>query len=498
MPACQHLASFLLKHAEMFDTEARHDKYRRREESLSNDAARSNPDTSAIASFIAGLRYERIPGVVIERIKLLMLDSLGCAIFGTGLEWSRILMDTLAAVDSTAGCRVWGTERRLSAPHAALVNGTLVQSFELDDVHRQGVLHVGAVTLPPLLAVAEMRPGMSGRDLLTAAVAGYEIGPRVGMCMGQEHIVQGWHSGATVGVFSAAAGAAAALRLSAGKVVHALGIAGTQAAGLMAAQYGAMVKRMHAGRSAQSGLYGALLAENGFTGISDVFESPYGGFCTTFSRSQDRFNRAELTAGLGEIFETMRISLKFYSCVGTNHTTLDAIRLMQARRPFGADDVARIVVRCSQATLEHAGWTYRPEGMTSAQLNLSYCVAVLLLDGDVFVDQFTEAALADPQRLALAEKVETIEDPAITACGAKFRHTVHVAVHLRDGTMLEETVETPRGSERHFASAEDVAAKFTKLAGRILPRDRVERLMETVLRLDMLPDASALVQALAR
>jgi 2-methylcitrate dehydratase PrpD len=465
---------------------------------LPDKTARSNPDTLGIASFVANLRYEQIPGEVIERIKLLVLDSLGCAIFGTGLEWSRILIDTLTAVDSSTSCAVWASDRRLSAPHAALVNGTLVQSFELDDVHRQGVLHVGAVTLPPLFVVAELRPGMSGRDFLTAAVAGYEIGPRVGMCMGQEHIVQGWHSGATVGVFSAAAGAAAALRLPVDKVVHALGIAGTQAAGLMAAQYGAMVKRMHAGRSAQSGLYGALLAERGFTGITDVFESPYGGFCTTFSRSQDRFDRAELTAGLGERFETMRISLKFYSCVGTNHTTLDAIRLMQARRPFGPDDVERIVVRCSQATLEHAGWTYRPEGMTSAQLNLSYCVAVLLLEGDVFVDQFSEATLADPQRLALAARIEAREDPAITARGSKHRHTVHVTVRLRDGTMLEETVEAPRGSERHFPGASDVTAKFAKLAGRVLPRAELERLVETVLEIDRLPDVRALLQILTR
>src|SRR5581483_10840290 len=143
-----------------------------------------------------------------------------------------------------------------------------------------------------------MRPPMSGRDFLTAAVAGYEIGPRVGMCMGPEHIGQGWHSGATVGVFSAAAGAAKALRLPEAETVHALGIAGTQAAGLMAAQYGAMVKRMHAGRAAQSGLYGALLAEAGYTGITDVFESPYGGFCTTFSRSAHRFDRTKLTRGL--------------------------------------------------------------------------------------------------------------------------------------------------------------------------------------------------------
>ncbi len=183
--------------------------------------------------------------------------------------------------------------------HAALVNGTQVQGFELDDVHRKAVLHVGAVTLPALIAVAESHAKLSGRDFLTAAVAGYEIGPRVGLCMGQEHIGQGWHSGATVGMFSAAAGAARALSLDADKTVHALGIAGTQSSGLMAAQYGAMVKRMHAGRAAQSGLYAALLAADGFTGIVDVFEAPYGGFCTTFSRSQDRFNLNELSAGLG-------------------------------------------------------------------------------------------------------------------------------------------------------------------------------------------------------
>ena len=465
---------------------------------MNRETIAANPYTSGIARFVAGLRYEAIPAEAGERIKLLILDSLGCAIFGAELEWSRILMQTLASLDSSNGCGVWATQLRLSAPHAALVNGALVQGFELDDVHRQGVLHVGAVTLPPLFAVAELRPGMTGRDFLTAAAAGYEIGPRVGQCMGQEHIVQGWHSGATVGVFSAAAGAAAALKLPVEKVVHALGIAGTQSAGLMAAQYGAMVKRMHAGRSAQSGLYAALLAEQGFTGITDVFESPYGGFCTTFSRSTDRFNLHELTTGLGERFEIMRVSLKFYSCVGTNHTTLDAIRKMQERRRFGADDVAKIVVRGSKATVEHTGWPYRPEGMTAAQLNLSYCVATLLLEGDVFVDQFSDAMVADPERIALAKKVSVVEDPAITALGSKFRHKVHVAVHLNDGSVLEETVESPRGSEKHFAAPADITAKFEKLASRVFAQAQRERIIDLVLNLDRLPDVGVLIDALKR
>ncbi len=352
--------------------------------------------TRGIAGFVAGLRYEDIPAEVIARIKLLILDALGCAIFGAELESSRILRETLGALDTSKSCAVWGTAERLSAPHAALVNGAMVQSFEIDDVHRAGVLHCGAVTLPGLIAVAETRPGMSGRDFLRAAVAGYEIGPRVGLCMGPEHIGQGWHSGATVGVFSAAAGAAAGLRLPAEQVVHALGITGTQSAGLMAAQYGAMVKRMHAGRSAQSGLYGALLAEAGFTGIVDVFESEYGGFCTTFSRSHDRFRLAELTNGLGERFETMGVALKFYACVGSNHTTLDAIRDIQARHPFGPEDVERIVVHGSQVTVDHVGWPYQPQGLTSAQLNLPFCVATLLIEGDAFVDQFLRSDRGRP------------------------------------------------------------------------------------------------------
>ena len=457
-----------------------------------------NRFTRRIAEFVSGLSYDRIPKQVRDRIKLLMLDSLGCAVFGADLEWSRILRTTLGALDSSTACGVWGTGDRLSAPHAALANGALVQSFELDDVHRQGVLHVGAVTLPPLLAIAELRPGLSGKSLLTAAVAGYEIGPRVGICMGPEHIGQGWHSGATVGVFSAAAGAAAALRLSADRTVHALGIAGTQSSGLMAAQYGAMVKRMHAGRAAQSGLYAALLAEAGYTGIADVFESEYGGFCTTFSRSTDRFDREALTSGLGERFETMRIALKFYSCVGSSHTALDAIRTMQARRPFGAADVDRILVHGSRATVDHVGWPYRPEGLTSAQLNLPFCVATLLREGDAFVDQFDEASVTDPGRIALAGRVDVRHDPAITAKGGKFRHMVRVEVHLKDGTRLEETVEAPRGSEDKFAGEADVVAKFRKLARKALPDAQVDRLAELVLNLEDITDGGALVALLAR
>jgi 2-methylcitrate dehydratase PrpD len=453
-----------------------------------------NEHTRAIASFVSSLTFEQIPEDVRQRIKLLVLDSLGCGLYCANRPWTRILRETLHDIDQTRTTPVWGTDEALSSPHAALVNGTAIQGFELDDVHRQGVLHVGAVTLPALLATVDAESAMDGRELLTATVAGYEIGPRVGICMGQEHIGQGWHSGATVGVFSAAAGAARALRLSQEQTIHALGIAGTQAAGLMAAQYGAMVKRMHAGRSSQSGLYGALLAARGFTGIVDVFEAPYGGFCTTFSRSQDRFNLDELDRELGETFETMRISLKFYSCVGSNHTTLDAIRTIQERRPFTIDELDRIVVHGSQVTADHVGWPYKPEGLTSAQLNLPFCVATLLLEGDVFVEQFDESCVADEKRIALSRRVDVREDPQITALGSKFRHNVHVEVHLRDGSIERQTCEAPRGSEQSFASQEDIVAKFGKLTRHILPERQRDDLVEAVLDMEKLSSANRLVE----
>ena len=457
-----------------------------------------NRYTRGLADFIASLEFEAIPTSVRERLKLLILDALGSALYGAQLEWCRLLRKTLLQLETGGACIVWGTAERLSAPHAALANGTQVQGFELDDVHRAGVLHVGAVVLPALIAVAELKRNLSGKEFLAAAAAGYETGPRVGLCMGPEHIGQGWHSGATVGVFAAAAAASRGLNLNPEQTIHALGIAGTQSAGLMAAQYGAMVKRMHAGRSSQSGLYGALLAAQGFTGIEDVFESEYGGFCTTFSRSTDRFDLAKLTAGLGSTWQTMGVALKFYACVGSNHTTLDALRALQSQYKFGSGDVERIVVHGSQVTADHVGWKYEPRGLTAAQLNLPFCVATFLLEGDCFVDQFDASAPTNPRRMALAERVSVHADPTITARGAKHRHSVRVEVLLKNGTRLSGSADTPRGGDENFANPAEIIDKFEKLAVHALPEKRVGELRDAVLGLERLEDASRLAALVSK
>ena len=463
---------------------------------VSHDATTDNPYTRGMAQFVAGLTFDAIPSEVITRVKLLMLDALGCALYGADLEWSRMLQTTLSRVDTSRACGVWGTALKLSAPHAALVNGTQVQGFELDDVHRAGVLHVGAVVLPSLIPITEMNLGVSGKDFLTAAVAGYEIGPRVGMTMGPFHLGQGWHSGATVGAFAGAASSASALKLNVEQTIDALGIAGTFAGGIMAVQYGSMVKRMNHGRSAQNGLTAGMLASVGYTGIKNVFESEYGGFCTTFSRQREWIKWEELTKGLGTNWETMMDSLKFYSAAASNHTTLDAIRIMREKKPFTADDVEKIVVHGSQVTKDHVFWKYEPSGMTNMQFCMPYIVATLLLEGDFFVDQCVEEKMADPERIKHSQKVEFIAEPEITAMG--LRYYVRVEIFLKDGTRMEETVEAQRGSETKFATEAQVVDKFEKLVKHVFPMSQVEQIRDTILGLEKLDDAAKLAKLMVK
>jgi len=160
--------------------------------------------------------------------------------------------------------------------------------------------------------------------------------------------------------------------------------------------------------------------------------------------------------------------------------------------------VERIVVHGSQVTADHVGWKYEPAGMTSAQLNLPYCVATLLVEGDCFVEQFRPGAERDPKRMALAERVTVVADPAITAKGAKHRHEVRVEVELRDGRRFTASAQTPRGSDENFASDEEIVAKYERLAGAALPAKRAAELRDAVLRLETLPDAGLLAELMRR
>jgi len=460
----------------------------------SRETAAASSPTRTLAEYVAGLSYNTIPQEVISHIKLSFIDSLGCALFGSTLPWGKIITSFTSELGKGRGAIIWGDGAEVPPTSAPLANGTLIHSFELDDLHRVGVIHPGSEAIPAADALVRHARRIDGKQLITAVVAGYEVGCRVGMTGGAAQLRRGFHPSATSGTFAAGAAAAKMLRLNPAKTVHALGIAGTQAAGLMAAQHSSMVKRMHAGRSAQAGVYGALLAARGFTGIEDILEAPYGGFCSTFI---DRPDLSHLTNQLGERFETLNAGFKPYPCCGSNHTSIDALRkILGEHQEVNADDVQKIRIRTTRATKLHVGWPYEPKSLTTAQMNLSYCVAVLLHDRDFFVDQVTSKSIRRPDVLATTKKIEVLEDPQFDLLGDEGRHGVDLEVQLGDGKSYREKVLHAKGSDKSPMTQDEVLRKFRLLASRVLSRPRVAKLEETLVNLEKLDDAREIAKLL--
>ena len=239
--------------------------------------------TRALAEFAAGVQFDAIPAEVIARMKTSFLDSVGCCLFGATLPWTQRVQAMIEEEGARPVASIFGTGRRTSVAGAVLVNATAGHAFELDDIHKESILHAGSIATPVVVNLGEMTGRASGRTLLTAMTTGYEIGTRVGNAATMGLFFRGFHPQGASGVFVAAAAAGRMLNLDADHMQHALGIVGSQAGGLMAAQEGAMVKRFHSGRAAQSGVYAAFLAQRDFTGISDVLEAGYGGYLSSYS-----------------------------------------------------------------------------------------------------------------------------------------------------------------------------------------------------------------------
>jgi len=447
-------------------------------------ASRAKVDKEAtreLACFAAELTYEKIPSLVIEHIKLCLLDTFGCGLFGSTLPWTKIVTDFAQELGGRRESTVWGRRLKVSVPNAALANGTAVHSFELDDLHKTSIVHPGAIAVPPALAVAEHVGGCDGKEFLTAVVAGYEVAIRVGMSVGTSHLQRGFHPTGTNGTFGAGAAAGRILRLDPDKMTHALGIAGTQAAGLMAAQYSAMVKRMHAGRAAQSGVYGALLARKGLTGITNILEADYGGYCTAMAETCDM---EKLTAGLEKVFETARVGFKPYAAGGSTHTAHEAVKSVMEKNNLTADIIDKITIRATTVTYHHTSWEYKPEGVTAAQMNMPYVVAVTALEHDVFIDQFTEEKIKDPRIIELSRKVKVIPDPELDKLGPELRHAVIAEIKTNDGRTFSERVDTAKGSDKRPMTNDDVLHKYRVLAGKVLSKNRVAELQDAVQNLE--------------
>jgi aconitate decarboxylase len=431
--------------------------------------------TPRLGQWVSELTLSSVPDEIVAHLKTCLLDSLGCGLFGAAQPWGVISSDVAISFSGGGASSLFARAEKVSPPDAALANGTAIHGFEIDDAHVSSSLHPGAVTVPACLALAEARAA-SGAEFLVAMAAGYEAGIRVGICAGVTHSTSGFHVTGTVGVFSAAAAAARLLRLSQLRCSHALGIGATQASGLYSARLGAMTKRFHAGRAAQSGVVAACLAERGFTGSLEAIEAPFGGFLSTMS---GQFEADTIMRDLGDHWETGRVGLKAYAACASAHTTIDGVRELR-RQGLRPETLARLTIRVSKKSHINIGWPYKPAEVITAQMNGQYAAAVTLLDGEAFIDQYSEARIADPAILALLPSIDIIYDPELDRGGAGKRHAVKIEALKKDGSVLSASVEQRRGSADYPLGPEEVVQKFRQLAAVFLPPAAIDDLIDVV------------------
>jgi 2-methylcitrate dehydratase PrpD len=458
----------------------------------------TEPDgaTGRLATWITDFTLDQVPPAIQERAKHLILDGLACALVGAQLPWSRTAVEAVSTFEGAGDAPLIGWGTTTSLPAAALLNGTFIQGFELDDFHPLAPLHSASLIIPALLSAARLDPSLGGRRLVGASIVGFEVGPRVGLALhGAEMLSRGWHSGSVFGTISSAAAVANLLGLDGAAVEDALGLGATQSHGLMAAQFGAMSKRMHHGMASRCGLYAALLARGGYTGIKAVFEQPYGGFLSTFGEGHDP-DASQIASQLGERWETERIVVKPYAAMGGLHAAVDALTEIRAKRGFQADEIASVDVELGDAVYHHGWWSpQRPLTPTAAQMNIAYVLAVAVLDGAVLIEQFS------PARIDADDVWELI--PRITAhhnqdfdTQPRSRGQTRVTVRLTDGT-IEESYQYAARSILSPLSNEEIVAKYRALTRRVMDAERQARLEELVLSLETVADLGTLTGLLA-
>ncbi len=430
-----------------------------------------------------------------SRLTLLAFDAVGCCLQGASLPWTAAVRNQVVAQSGIPEATILGTLLRVPAPAAAWVNATAGHGFEMDDIHRDAIIHAGSLVFPAALALAEKEGGVCGSEFLCAVAAGYEVGLRVGAAAGQSLLLAGFHPQGTSGVFASAAAAARMLRLDPVATRHALGIAGSLGAGLMASQEGAMVKRLHAGHAARAGVEAALLARSGFSGIEDVIEAKYGGFLSTHSPKP---NSRRLLARLGKHFEILAVGIKPFAAVTSIHTCLEGLSSIMQEHGIGPGDVSRIRAGVSRATHVHCAWPYRGQSLTAAQMNLYFGLALVALHGDAGAREFTEARVNDPEIMDFIRRIEAFVDKKIDARGAAARHAARIEVRTRNGDRFECYVKNRLGSPEKPMPESRVKEKFRANAATLLDARAVARLERLIGGLEELNDVSVIADGCAK
>jgi 2-methylcitrate dehydratase PrpD len=305
---------------------------------------------------------------------------------------------------------------------------------------------------------------------------------------------RGWHSGVVFGPVPASAAAGTLYGLDAAGFEDAFGMAATQSCGLMSAMYESMVKRMQHGFASRNGLTAAALAAAGYVGIKRVFERPYGGWLSTFGDGHPTYPE-EIYAGLGHLWETERIAVKPYSCMGLLHAAIDAA--LELRSKIDVSQIQRIEIDMAEAAYAHGGWkAERPLEVIGAQMNVSYVVAVAFLDGQVLIDQFSPDRVDRDDVWGLIDKTITHHERAYDNLPIDERLTTQVRLTLNDGSTQAAKVVHPRGTGDRSLTNADIRDKYAKLTNRVISAERQAAIEKAVLNVENLDDIAELTALL--
>ncbi|MFT0850066.1 MmgE/PrpD family protein [Achromobacter sp. F4_2707] len=416
-----------------------------------------NHPSAVLADFAASLRYDAIPDAVLRRTEDLMLDTLGSILAGSSARAVRTIADYADAMGPTSGpSENLVTGRSTSPVFAAMVNAAAAHMVEQDDVHNGSVFHPAAVVFPPAIAVAQAL-GRSGPELLTACVAGYEVGIRIGEFLGRSHY-KIFHTTGTVGALASAAAVGNLLRLDSEQMLHALGSAGTQSAGLWEfLKDAADSKQLHTARAAVNGLMAAWLARDGFTGASRILEGSQG-MAAGMSTDADP---AKLTDGLGSRWTVLETSFKFHASCRHTHPAADALQKAMQENNLKAEDIERVETHVHQGAIDVLGPVVNPTTVHQSKFSMGTVLAMIALHGRAGLAEF-DAAPGVAEVADFRDRVTMELDPEVDGA-YPLRWIGKVTVHTRDGRRLEARVDEPKGDPGNTLSRPEIEDKALRL-----------------------------------
>jgi 2-methylcitrate dehydratase PrpD len=444
------------------------------------------------------LKYENIDGSVLDRAKYLLLDFLGVAIRGSQTDSAQLVQRFLSVNHSppSEGVPVIGTPMRAEAAFAAMANGIASHSIELDDVVNAASLHPGVTVIPAALSAACLSR-CSGRELLEAMIAGYELTVKLGIALDPAaHYAQGFHPTGTCGSFGAALAAAKILKLDPDRTARALGIAGSQASGSMEfLSDGSFTKRFNAGWAAHAGLIAALLAREGFTGPASIIEGRLGFLHSYSMASQPE----KVMAEWGGPYEIMKTSIKPHACCRYIQGSIDCIISIVKENGLAEQDIEKIIVSVLKAgkalVSEPREIKLNPKNIVDAQFSMPFGAAMAVIYRRAFLDQYCEENIVSPKVRALMQRVHCIENPDLEKEFPR-KWPAEVEIVTRAGRSYRLRLEYPKGDPENPLSWEEIIEKFKNLASAVISARQCDVIVARVRAIEEESDIMRFMDAL--